>query len=185
MTMLSCALKSRFIYLLTLLILVGTLNIVNGSICFSEIMQAPASVTSPLVTLQSISSSEVFTNDTSAAVTVSNGTSNLDVLGVLNQTSDTWQLQLLRYDDSNIDRLANCTIWFNNGSTPSKQIEISDGQFIQPSGDYYNLVGGGVDNITITASTNTAGTSYVYTYLKILKPNTSTYALYVITFEIT
>ena len=42
-----------------------------------------------------------------------------------------------------------------------------------------------VDNITITASTNTIGTSYVETYLKILKPNTSTYALYVITFEIT
>jgi hypothetical protein len=181
-----CTVKSRNLTcLISLLILVGTLNIAKGSINFAETIQATASVSSPLVTLESVSNSEIFNAGTSANVTVSNETSNLNVLRILNQTKDEWQLQLIKYDESNIAHLTNCTIWFNNGSTPSKQIEISDGQFIQPSGDYYNLVGGGVDNITITASTNTAGTSYIYTHLKILKPNTSTYALYIITFEVT
>lgn len=184
MTMHSCTVKSRFIYLFTLLILVGTLNAAHGNRYFDATIQASASVSSPLVILQSISNSEVSEANTSAIVTVSNGTADLDVLGVLNQTSDDWSLQLLRYNDSNINRLVNCTIWFNNGSTDSKQIEIADGQFIQTSGNYYELVGGGVDKITLTASTNTTGISYVYAYLKILEPNTSKYALYVITFEI-
>ena len=39
--------------------------------------------------------------------------------------------------------------------------------------------------IALTASTNNTGTSNIYVYLEILVLNTSTYAQYIITFEIT
>lgn len=68
-----------------------------------------------------------------------------------------WQLQLIKYDDNNINRLTNCTIWLNNASTPSTQIEIIDGEYTQVSGDYYNPLGNGADNITLTVSTNMTG----------------------------
>ena len=149
-------------------------------------IQAATLVSSPRVTLQNLTANSViYTNNTSAKITVPDGTNNLDVLKILNQTSDDWQLQLIKYDDTNIGRLTNCTIWFHDESTTSVQIKIIDGEYNQTVGGYYNLVGNGVDRITITASTNATGTSYIYTYLRILKPNTSTYALYIITFEIT
>lgn len=175
----------KIVYLLVTLILLGSISIVKGNTYSSIIAQASASASSPLVTLQNITNSQVFTGDTSAIVTISNGTNNLDVLRILNQTNDAWQLQLIKYDDNNINRLTNCTIWLNNASTPSTQIEIIDGEYTQVSGDYYNLVGNGADNITLTVSTNMTGTTYIYTHLKILTPNTSTYSLYIITFEIT
>jgi len=39
--------------------------------------------------------------------------------------------------------------------------------------------------IALTASTNNTETSNIYVYLEILVPNTTTYAQYIITFEIT
>jgi len=171
--------------LLTLVILLEAPHIVAGSTYFHMMIQATTFVYSPEVTLQNVTNSLIYTNNTSAKVTVSNGTNNLDALKILNQTSNDSQLKLIKYNDTNIGRLTNCTIWFRDESTTSVQIKIIDGEYNQIVGEYYNLVGNGVDHITITASTNATGTSNIYTYLKILKPNTSTYALYIITFEIT
>jgi hypothetical protein len=171
---------------LTLFILLEAPHIVAGSTYFYMTIQVATLVSSPPVILQNVTANSViYTNNTSAKVTVSNDTNNLDVLEVLNQTSDDWQLQLIKYDDTNIGRLTNCTIWFHDESTTSVQIKIIDGEYNQTVGEYYDLLGNGVDCITITASVNATGTSYIYTYLQILKPNTSTYALYIITFEIT
>lgn len=175
--------KGRSSVYLLLLILVSTLNVANGSIIFAETIQATATVSSPLVTLENVSNSVVSSGGTSAIVTVSNETSNLNVLKILRQTSDEWQLQLVKYDESNIARLTSCTIWFDYGDI-SVQIQIIDGAFSQTSGSPYNFASSENNYIAITPATNTTGTSYVYTYLKILTPNTSTYALYAITFVI-
>lgn len=178
--------KTRGVYLvLTILMLLEMPNIVDGSISFYMTIQATTTVSSPPVTLENVTNSFVYTNKTSAKVTVSNKTTDLDVLKILNQTNDDWQLQLIKFDDNNITRLTNCTICFHNGNTTIAQIKIINGQYNQTSGNYYNLVGSGADHITITALTNITGTSYICTHLKILEPNTSTYSFYVITFEIT
>jgi len=174
----------RFIYIvLTLLFLLGTQHVAVGSTIFHLTMQTLTSIDTPLLTFQNITNSFIYVNNTSAKVTVSNSTSSLDVLQILNQTNDDWQLQLIKYDDANIARLTNCTIWFHNETTTSVQIKIADGIYTQTSGDLYGFTIN--TNITITVTTNVTGTSLVRTHLKILKPETSTYFLYTITFEIT
>ena len=173
--------RSIAFVVLTLFLLFLIQNAVKGSTLFYLPVQMPADVNTPLVTLQNMTpNSTIYTNGTSARITVADNTTALDVLEILNQTDDTWQLQLLVYNDTNVSRLANCTIWFHNGST-SVQIRITDGTYSQMSGELCNLVN---SKIAITATTITQGASYIYTFLKILHPETSTYFLYVITFEI-
>jgi hypothetical protein len=151
---------------------------------FSLYFRSNTYISQPELILQNVTNSLIYTNKTSAKVTVQNGTSNLNVLQITNQTSGGWKLQLIKYNEVNIARLTNCTIWFHNGAT-SVQIKILNGDYSQISGDLYDFVPGSNNFITITASTNATGTSYIYSHLKILKPNTSTYALYIVTFEIT
>jgi len=175
----------QFIYLvLTLSILLGTQHIASGSTFFYMTMQTSTLIDTPSLILQNITNSFIYTNNTSAKVTVSNGMNNLDVLQILNQTNDNnWQLQLIKYNDTDIARLTNCTIWFYNGTIASVQIEIINGSYNLTSGNLYDFTIN--THITITASTNATGISLIHTYLKILKPDTSTYSLYIITFEIT
>ncbi len=174
--------KAIVYLVLTLSIISGTLDIVTGSTFFYLANQKILAVSPPFVTLQNESGSIIYTNKTSAKVTVSNNTNDLDVLRICNQTNEDWKLQLMEFGDSNIGRLTNCTIWFHDGST-SPQIKIANGNYSQTSGDFYDCISNS-SHITITASTNANGTSYIHTHLKILKPNTSTFASYVITFEI-
>jgi hypothetical protein len=146
-------------------------------------IQTSTLVDPPPLILQNVNNSFIYTNNTSAKVTVPSG-AELDVLQIINQTSDNnWQLQLIKYNEVDITRLTNCTIWFHNEAETSIQIKIIDGIYNQTSGNLYNFTNN--THITITATTNATGTSLIYTYLKILKPDTLTYSLYIITFEIT
>jgi hypothetical protein len=169
---------------LTMLLLTVTIHIASSSPFFCVTKYMSSSITSPPVTLQNITNSITYTNNTSAKVTVSDDTTNIDVLQILNQTYSDRQLTLIKHVDNNISRLTNCTIWFSHTGTVSLQIKITDGQYVQTSGSNYSLFCDGADRIAITAATNATGTSYIQTHLKILEPNTSTYTLYVITFEI-
>jgi hypothetical protein len=158
---------------------------VEGTPYYSIIFKPNVKVTSPSLILQNAAVDCIlYTANTSARVSVVNETDGLNVLKVLNKTNEDWMLQLIRFDENNVIRLTNCTIWLHNGNMFSKQIQVLNGAFTQTNGTLYTFVGGGVDYITITAYTNTTGTSYIHTYLKIIKANTSTYALYIITFEI-
>lgn len=174
--------KNVAFIVLTLFILFQTQDTVKGSTLFDLPLQMPANVNTPLVILQNMTSdSTIYANSTSARTTVVDNIADRDVLEILNQTNDAWQLRLLVYNDTNINRLANCTIWFHNGSA-SVQIRITGGNYSQMSGEPCNLVN---SKIAITATTITQGTSCIHTFLKILHPETSTYFLYAITFEIT
>ena len=106
------------------------------------------------------------------------------VLKVANQASDNWNIRLRAYNQTNIGRLFNCTIFFHNGGGVSRQIYILNGGYNQQFGNWYALVGSGVTYIAVTDSAISAGTSYVYAYLEVLVPNTSVYNLLIITFEI-
>jgi len=108
------------------------------------------------------------------------------VLRVNNTVSNSWQIRLKKYADSNIDRLQNCTIYFHNSTDgTSSQIYIQNGLYINQTGPWYDLGDSETIYIAMTVQANSTATSYVYTYLEIRIPGTSTYAQYVITFEIT
>ena len=108
------------------------------------------------------------------------------VLRVNNTVTDSWEVRLKKFDNSSIGRLQNCTIYFRNSTNAnSTQIIIENGSFNQTEGPWYNLASMETTYIAITVQANSEATSYIYTYLEILIPNTTTYAQYVITFEIT
>ncbi|MDH5461983.1 MAG: LamG domain-containing protein, partial [Candidatus Bathyarchaeota archaeon] len=108
------------------------------------------------------------------------------VLRVNNTVTNSWQIRLKKYADSNVNRLQNCTICFHNstGGT-SNQIIIENGSYVNQIGPWYDLGASKTIYIAMTVQANSAATSYVYAYLEIRTPNTTTYAQYAITFEIT
>jgi len=95
-----------------------------------------------------------------------------------------WQIRLRAYADSSIARLTNCSIYIYDGSN-STQVIILDGAYTQQSGPWYDLNASATEYIWIHVETSSAGTSHLYTYLEIRIPTTTTYAQYIITFEIT
>lgn len=106
------------------------------------------------------------------------------VLKIVNQVADNWQVNLQVYDSSNTGRLSNMTISFHDGET-SDQIVVSGGNITQSEGTLYDLAGSVTIYISISnLQATTSETSYIYVYLKILVPSTSTYNLFVITLEI-
>jgi len=108
------------------------------------------------------------------------------VLRVNNTITDSWEIRLKQYADSNIDRLQNCTIYFHNSSDgTSRQIYIQNGLYTNQTGPWYDLDDSETIYIAMTAQANSIATSYVRTYLEIRVPGTTTYAQYIITFEIT
>jgi len=109
------------------------------------------------------------------------------VLKIVNQVS-AWKIRLKAYSESNIGRLNNCTIYFHNSSDgTSRQIYINNGAYVNQTGPWYDLPGPPLTEryIAVTLQANDPLVSYVYVYLEILVPNKTTYAQYVITFEIT
>jgi len=108
------------------------------------------------------------------------------VLKVNNNVTGSWQIRLKKYAESNINRLQNCTIYFHNSTDgASNQIYIQNGGYINQTGPWYDLGGSETIYIAMTAQANSTGTSYVRVYLEILTSGTTTYAQYVIAFEIT
>jgi hypothetical protein len=106
------------------------------------------------------------------------------VLQVNNQVANLWKVRLRAYDQANIGRLSNCTIYFRDGAGVSLQIYVYGGAYSQQVGSWYDLTSLSTIYIAMTAIANTTGTSYLYAYLEVLIPNTSTGILMVVTFEI-
>lgn len=95
-----------------------------------------------------------------------------------------WKVRLRAYDQSNIGRLNNCSIYIYDGSN-STQIAILNGAYTQQTGLWYDLVASDVEYIWMNVEASSAETSYIYIYLEILVPNITTYAQYTLTFVIT
>jgi hypothetical protein len=117
---------------------------------------------------------------------VYSSSSNYDYVLKIVQVSDSWEIRLKAYSDSQKERLKNCTIYFRSASDDtSNQVSIINGAYTKQFGDWYNLPVSAERYIVITLQANTSGTSYVYVYLEIRIPDKTTYAQYIITFEIT
>jgi hypothetical protein len=109
------------------------------------------------------------------------------VLRIVNQDTATWKIRLKVYSDASITRLNNCTIYFRNSSDgTSRQIYIQNGAYVNQTGPWYDLPASPAERyVALTLDANDPQISYVYAYLEILIPNKTTYARYVLTFEIT
>jgi len=110
------------------------------------------------------------------------------VLRLNNTETDSWQIRLKKHSDSNINRLQNCTIYFHNSSDEaSGQIKIENGNYTVngDEGPWYDLHDSETIYVAMTAETNSTGISYVYAHLEIRIPELTTYAQYIIAFEIT
>lgn len=176
-----------FLYVVLFVILVVS---VNGSVWNNSYSQAlPISCETPNVILQqgTAGSSTIYTNSTSAKVSVDSTTETYDYVLKVVKVADNWTVNLQVYDSSNISRLSSLNISLHDGAS-SNQIAVSGGSIVKSEGEPYNLPGGAGSTIYISITNLqeiTSGTSYLYVYLKILVPDTSTYSLYIITFEIT
>lgn len=104
------------------------------------------------------------------------------ILKVINEGPNLRKIRLNAYSDTNIGRLDNCTIYFYNGGG-SSQIVIIDGSYEKQVGTWYDLAASDTDYIAIHVEAY-PGVSYIYVYMEILISNTTTYAQYIITFEI-
>jgi len=128
------------------------------------------------------------TNQVALAYSYSSSSNYDYVLKIFNNVTDLWKIRLRAYSQSNITRLDNCTIYFHNSSDgTSGQIYIVNGSYTQQTGLWYDLPASiGIERyIAVTLQASDSVVSYIYVYLEILIPDKTTYAQYVITFEIT
>jgi len=105
------------------------------------------------------------------------------VLKMTETNGSKWKVRLSAYHQSNIGRLKNCSICIYDGSN-STQIVILNGAYNKQTGPWYDLTASDMEYIWMHVEASNSETSYVYAYLEILVPNTTTYARYIITFEI-
>jgi hypothetical protein len=124
------------------------------------------------------------TNQVKLTFSYSSSSTYDHVLKIVNQVSDVWNVTMRSCNSSNISRLSSATIDFHDGAS-SNQIIINDGNITQSEGMPYGLASNATIYISVrNLQSINAETSYLYVYLKILIPNTTTYSLYAIAFEI-
>ncbi|MEM2568992.1 MAG: hypothetical protein QXT67_03515 [Candidatus Bathyarchaeia archaeon] len=106
------------------------------------------------------------------------------VLRVENKDVESWRIRLRTFSQVNIGRLLDCTISFSDDYRASEQIIVSDGVYLQEYGEWLDI--GSLDTIYISmvVLARDAGLSKIYAYLEVLVPNTSTYNLMTLEFEL-
>ena len=107
------------------------------------------------------------------------------VLQVNNSALNSFHMRLKKYDDANLSRLLNGTIYFYNGSGSSNQLVIQDGAYVQDTGAWSILPPSSIVYIAASISANSTGTSWIDVYLDIKTPNQGVTTTCTITFEVT
>jgi hypothetical protein len=178
------------IMFLGIILFVALLVSVHASIYNTFYGQAVSiSAEAPKVILQNgtTGTSMIYANKTSAFINVQNSSTTYNyVLRVNNTAADSWQIRLEKYADFNISRLQNCSIYFRNSTNGiSNQVYIENGSYTQDVGSWCDLTSLATVYIAVTAEASDTGTSYVYVYLEILVPHTTTHNVFIVVFEIT
>ena len=165
---------------------------VTGKTYFVLLTEPRTTVSSPPVVLLAgtAGNSTIYTNGTSARISAVAPPTPINydyVLKVVNNVSDSWKIRLKAYYQTNIRRLNNCTIYFHNASNGfSGQVYIVNGNYTQQTGPWYDLPASPAERyIAVTLQANNSTVSYINVYLEILIPSKTTYAQYVLTFEVT
>jgi hypothetical protein len=177
---------------LKLLILFSCSNLKVLGVTYDLVtVQSNISVMVPSVVLQNGTDnvSLIYANNTSAKITIDATTSFATynyTLEIVNNDSIDWNVKLEIYYSFNVNRISDATIILHNNASSSTQIVLSNGNIIQSSGDYYSLAGSSTIYIKIeNLKEFVGGVSYFHVYLRIQTPNTTTYTLYTVTFQIT
>jgi hypothetical protein len=157
---------------------------VAGSAYFSMEIQGYGTVSAPPVILEegTSGSTTVYVNGTSAKA--STGSGDFQALNMTENQGTDQEIRLKAYDQSNLSRLYNCSIYIYDGSN-SSQIVILNGNYSQQQGMWHDLAASDTEYIWMHVVTSSPGISYVYVYLEIRVPDTTTIARYIISFEIT
>lgn len=142
----------------------------------------------PLVILENGANqtSTIYSNSTSAKIGI-NATSTSSTynysLNIVNNNASLWQVRLEYYDYINITRV-NATIILHNNSNSSQQITVNGGNISQTN-SYYNLTETAIIHLGIMnlVENSPIGKTFLHVYLRIKTPNTTTYTLYIVTFE--
>lgn len=146
--------------------------------------------TSPQVILENGAdqTSTIYISNTSAKISINANSTSLNYnysLNIVNTVASLWEVRLEYYDYVNITR-TDARIILHNNSTSSEQMTISGGNISQAN-NYYNLASNATIHIGIMnlIENSSVGQTILYAYLRIKNPNTTTYTLYIITFEFT
>lgn len=129
----------------------------------------------------------VYSGNTSAKISIdadSNSSTYNYSLNIVNNDASAWETRLECYSHTDINH--NSTIILHNNATSSQQITISGGNITQ-TGEYYALAGNSTIHIGVTnlIENSPTGNTVLQVHLRIQTPDTTTYTLYVITFEFT
>jgi len=149
-----------------------------------------SSCIAPLVILESGAdqTSEIYAHNTSAKITI-NANSNQSTynysLDIVNNDTSPWQVKLEYFNFTNINHV-NTTIVLHDNSTSAEQITISDGN-INQTDTYYALTSNATIHLGVMdiVENSPGQATILQVYLTIITPNTTTYTLYIITFEFT
>lgn len=179
--------KLIWVALAFLLIMGFVLQNASGRTYYSLLMEPAMTTTSPPVELHEgsaeNSTSTIYANRTSAKVSLEEEGDFNYVLNFTERDSSNWMVRLSAYDQSNMSRLANCSIYIYDEAN-STQIVILNGTYTNQTGPWYNLTASNTEYVWVHVEVSEPGTSYIYAYLEILVPNTTVYARYIITFGI-
>jgi hypothetical protein len=142
----------------------------------------------PLVILEdgANQTSIIYSNNTSAKISIPATSIPLTYnysLNIVNNNASLWQVRLEYYEYVNITGV-NATITLHNNFTSSQQNTISGGNMSQTN-NYYNLTSSGTIHLGVTdlIENSSVGKTILHVYLRIKTPNTTTFTLYIITFE--
>jgi hypothetical protein len=162
---------------------------VTGSISYAITLQPVTQISTPLVRLQNGTDdvSFIYTNSTSAKISIeatATSTTYNYALEIINDASYAWNVTLEAYEFSFVNHEFNATIVLHDTATSETQIIIENGTITKSSGSEYDLPVSSTIYVKVANVTeSTDGSSYINAYLKLRKPNTTTYILYVITFQ--
>jgi hypothetical protein len=160
-----------------------------GFIQDSMILHSFNVVIEPVVVLQNGSNnvSYIYANNTSAKISINASltpTTYNYTLNIVNiNVSQNWNVKL-EVSSANLHNTISVNIVLHDDTTPKTQIAVNNGNITQSQGEYYELTGSstlyvGVQNLQQEENAS----SLLYAYLRIQTPNTTTYTLYLITFE--
>ena len=185
-------------FLSILLVLLLTLGVPFNSVAkvhSSFRIEVDTSILPPLVKLDNSSSSYALLYgpyNTSALITVqaniSSASNYSSVLMIISNYSSTLEVNLEVYSYTNIIRILNATVRLRNETDATfDQIIIEEGQITQEKASTpYTLNSQETIYLDIiNLQSNSTGTTYIYTRLRVQFPDTSTFVLQTIAFKFT
>ena len=186
------AVKLHYALIATVLLVILSFSCQKASGDINDFMNLNSNINciSPQVILDNGANqtSTIYSNNTSAKISINANSTSLDYnysLNIVNNIASLWEVRLEYYEYVNITR-ANATIILHNNLTSSEQIIISGGNISQTN-NYYNLTSNATIHIGVVnlVENSSVGQTILHVHLRIKNPNTTTYTLYIITFEFT